>query len=337
MNQKPRLTISLLTYNSAKYIPYLAASLREQTWQDFEIIIWDNNSSDDTLKAIEEEGIKGKILAQRHNAGYSKAHNSVINWSGSEYFLVLNSDLVLDKDYLKNLIAFMDEHKEVGSSAGLLYRWDFADESFTKVIDSAGLIADRRYHFSDRYQGSENTEIESGPVFGLSGAATIYRREALEATKVPKRNNKELFEYFDEDFFLYKEDIDLAWRLRLNGWENYCLTTAIAYHDRSVSQANGRWQRRHGRKIINMLSYRNHLMMIKKNSFTSITLKHLWFIFWYELAKAGYLLLLDLSSLKGLSSYLALRPKMVYKRRYIKKLVCVKAKDMEQWFTKNQN
>lgn len=336
MNHKPRLTISLLTYNSAKYLPYLAACLREQSWQDFEIIVWDNNSDDETLKIIKEEGIEGKILAQRHNAGFSKAHNSVINWSDSEYVLVLNPDVIMDKDYLQNLIKFMDEHQEIGSIAGIMYRWDFANEALTKEIDSAGLVADQRYHFSDRYQGEER-EVESGPVFGLSGTATIYRRQALEATKIPKKNNHELFEYFDEDFFLYKEDIDLAWRLRLNGWENYCLTTAVVYHDRSISQSNSRWHRRQGRKIINMLSYRNHLMMIKKNAFTSITLKHAWSFFWYEVAKAGYLLLLDLSSLKGLSSYLALRPKMVYKRQYIKKLICVKAKDMEQWFIKTQN
>jgi GT2 family glycosyltransferase len=334
--KKPRLTISLLTYNSAKYIPYLAASLRAQTWKDFEIIVWDNNSSDDTLKIIKEEGIEGKILAQRYNAGFSKAHNSIINWSDSEYVLVLNPDVVLDPNYLKHLIEFLDEHQEIGSIAGLMYRWDFANETMTTVIDSAGLIADHRYHFADRYQGQE-IEVESGPVFGLSGTATIYRRQALEATKVPKRNNKELFEYFDEDFFLYKEDIDLAWRLRLNGWENYCLTSAVVHHDRSISQTNSRWQRRQGRKLINLLSYRNHLMTIKKNAFTSITLKHLWSIWWYEVAKAGYLVLLDFSSPRGLWSYLALRPKMVYKRKYIKKLICVKAKDMEQWFIKTQN
>jgi len=326
-----KLTISLLTYNGEKYIPYLLPSLQHQTFKDWELIIMDNNSGDETLKAIRNETINCKLLEQKKNLGFSLGHNKIISWSDSDYVAVINQDLILEPDCLEKLIDFMDQHPQVGACQPKLLYWNFELHDKTNIIDSCGLEIKKNFSVTDRLQGQGDEAPAGQPVFGVSAALAIYRRAALENVKLPLKHNHELAEYFDEDFFAYKEDADLSWRLRLAGWENYFVSQAVAYHDRSISSQHRSFLARRGRQVINKLSYRNQLAMIKKNSFKSLTLKYLWRFLPYEIAKFGYLLLLDRSSLSGLKDYLALRPKWLYKRRYIKKITTIKPKEIEVW------
>lgn len=331
---KPKVAISLVTYNSEKYMPYVLPAIAKQDFKDWQLFILDNESTDGTLAAIREVAINCKLLEQRHNIGFSRAHNAIINWSDSDYILVLNPDVLLPENYVSRLVAFLDQHPEVASVSGKLLRWDFANSELTDSIDSFGLEIYQRYHVADRYQTLPDSETyQSGQVFGLSAVAVLYRRQALEATKIPKKNSPDLYEYFDEDFFAYKEDVDLAWRLRLNGWEHYVLADIAAYHDRTISnQEKNRQHERRGRKLINLLSYRNHLAMIKKNSFSSLTIRFFPRMLVYELAKWLYLLFVDGSSITGLVEYWRLRPKLVYKRKYIRKLISIKPSDFASWF-----
>ncbi|MFH0873982.1 MAG: glycosyltransferase family 2 protein [Candidatus Komeilibacteria bacterium] len=330
---RPKVAISLVTYNSEKYIPYILPAIAKQKFKDWQLFILDNQSSDETVKAIREEAINCKLLEQRYNMGFSRAHNAVINWSDSDYLLVLNADVLLAEDYLAKLVEFLDKHPEVASVSGKLLRWDFDNKELSNIIDSYGLEIDKRYYVKNKLQGASDSQTyQSGQVFGLSGTAALYRRQALEATKIPKINNPDLYEYFDEDFFAYKEDVDLAWRLRLNGWEHYVLADAVAYHDRTISSDNNSFRRRRSRRLINVLSYCNHLAMIKKNSFSSLTWRFFPRLALYESAKWLYLLIIDRSSITGLLKYWRLRPKMVYKRQYIRKLISIKPRDLQSWF-----
>ncbi|MCD4760326.1 hypothetical protein K8R42_00325 [bacterium] len=139
-------------------------------------------------------------------------------------------------------------------------------------------------------------------------------------------------EYFDEDFFAYKEDIDLAWRLRLAGWENWLITNTNAYHHRTVSKGRNIKESRKYRGLANKMSYRNHLLTIYKNSFYKNLWRDYFQIKWYEFKKIIYFLLFERSTLAGVGEYLKMISKMKKKRKFAMKNRRVEADDIYKWF-----
>src|SRR3989339_561244 len=120
-----KLTISLVVYNGGKYLPLLFASLKKQTHQNFELIILDNNSTDNTKEIIHNiwknnEGLincsgatyKLYLIENKKNIGFASGHNEIFKNSNSEYFLVLNQDVYLESGCLDKLINFLDENKD---------------------------------------------------------------------------------------------------------------------------------------------------------------------------------------------------------------------------------
>lgn len=332
MQKKPTVTISLLTWNGQKYLPWLLKSLSEQSFKDWELLVLDNASTDQSTDIIREYYPKARIIKQKQNIGFAKGHNLLINWSNSDYVFVLNQDVILESNYLRELVDFLESNQQAASCAGKLMYWDFDSGLKTKIIDSYGLKIDKKREVIDNHQGQQEISINNQEVFGLSATATLYRRQALDIVAgQPVANH---LQYFDEDFFAYKEDIDLAWRLRLFAWENWLISTTKAYHHRSVAKHKNIRESRQHRGFANKLSYRNHLMLIYKNSFYQNLFKDFFAIKWYEFKKFLYLLIFERSTLVGLKEYLANIPKLSKKRKYIMKHRKVNAKDMYKWFTK---
>ena len=263
--KQPTVTISLLTWNGQRYLPWLMKSLSEQSFVDFELWVLDNASSDNSIEIIREHYPKARIVGQKQNIGFAKGHNLLINWSNSDYILVLNQDVILGANYLRELVDFMEKHPQAASCAGKLMYWDFSSGQKTNIVDSYGLKISRKREIIDNQQGQTDSSLSNQEVFGLSATATLYRRKALDIVAgAPKDNH---LEYFDEDFFAYKEDVDLAWRLRLFGWENWLVTTCKAYHHRSIAKGEDLITSRKHRGFANKISYRNHFMLLYKNSF----------------------------------------------------------------------
>ena len=323
------VTVCLLTWNGEKYLPAFLNSLLEQTFTNWELLVLDNASIDKSVAIVNEYYPPAKIIRQKQNQGFAKGNNLLIKWSKSDYVLVVNQDVVLAKDYIQTLVDFLEKHQQVASAAGALYYWDFENHIMTDRVDSFGLKIDRRRAVVDWLQGQEGVSIETQEVFGLSGAVVMYRRKALESVKYPTHGDD--FEYFDEDFFAYKEDVDLAWRLRLWSWENWLVTETKAYHDRTISTHKSSKDRRL-RGLANKLSYRNHIWMVYKNSFA----KDLWrdwrFIFWYEFKKFIYLLVFERQSLAAWKDFFKYYAKMSKKRKYILTNCQAKQDSIKRWF-----
>ncbi len=333
MEKKPTVTISLLTWNGAKYLPWLLKSLRIQTFANWELLVLDNASTDDSVQIMEETRVGDnpvKVVKQKKNLGFAKGHNLLMNWSGSDYVLVLNQDVILEPNYLKELVDFMEANPKAASTAGKIMYWDFNEGHKSKTIDSFGLQIDRKRYMSDMHQGKPDFKLDNREVFGLSGAAVLFRRKALDIIALPHSDNS--LEYFDEDFFAYKEDIDIAWRLRLAGWQNWLVASTYAYHHRSVSSGQDIKAIRKHRALANKLSYRNHLMTIYKNSFYKNLFKDFWPIKWYEFKKFIYLLLFERSTLVGLKEYFQLLSKLKKKRKFIHSRAQLSAEEMYKWF-----
>lgn len=331
-NTKPTVTISLLTWNGEQYLPWLLKSLAAQTYSNWELLVLDNASNDRSVDIVREHQPKARIVKQKNNIGFSRANNLIINWSDSDYVFVLNQDIILDKDYIAKLVEFMENNKSAASCAGKMMYWDFASGEKTKTIDSFGLKIDRRREVVNAYQGKKDFDLDNQEVFGLSATATIYRRKALDS--IAQEADGKHLEYFDEDFFAYKEDIDLAWRLRLFGWQHWLITNTKSYHHRSISGSKNLRESRRNRGLANKLSYRNHLMTLYKNSFHKNLMKDFWPVRWYELKKFIYLLLFERSTLAGLGEYFSSMSKLRKKRKFIMKYRKIEAADMYKWFEK---
>ncbi len=343
---QPKVSICAITYNSIKYLPDFIDSLFDQSYFvdnkiTPDIFIVDNVSTDDTLKFIKSTYPTVHLLRNINNIGTSRAWNQAIQMTSGEYVLIINPDLILHKDFLTHALKAIAADQTIASLGGKLFQLKITSINQnelptlekTSILDSCGLEAFKNRRFIDRGSGQIDAgQYTQAEVFGISGACVLYRRKALDQVKY---NN----EYFDEDFFMYQEDIDLAWRLRLAGWSSLYLPQAIAYHHRRA-RSNTKIDhlatikyRRQKESFINSYSYRNHLLTLYKNSLPINVLKHFPYIFLYELKKFIYVLLLENSTLrKTIKDLIKLRKKIKHKRRLNMRLKRIKAKEMAAWF-----
>ncbi|MFH1890370.1 MAG: glycosyltransferase family 2 protein [Candidatus Kuenenbacteria bacterium] len=341
-----KVSIIIATFNSMKYLPDFLESIFGQTFfeesqETPDIFVVDNASSDKTISFIRNGYPTVKLLRNVNNIGLCRAWNQGIRMTSGEYVLIMNPDLVLGVNFLKIAVETMDENELIASVGGKLYqlRLDGEEDLFTlektSILDSCGIQAFRNRRFIERGAGEVDNGKYNGKeeVFGISGALVLYRRKALERVKFGE-------EYFDEDFFMYKEDVDMAWRLRLAGYLAIYEPRAIGYHHRRA-RSQGR-EVKSSRVIsyriskdnfVNFHSYKNHLMMLKKNLLMSNFLRHFVFIFLYELKKFVYVLIFETGNLfKILRVLLKLRGKNKQKRRLNMKIRKIKPEEMRQWF-----
>lgn len=325
-----KISVHLVTWNGAKYLPYLLESLKSQTYKDWQLLVLDNGSKDDTIAVLERElankWCEYQIIKNNTNLGFALAHNQLwekARQGTAEFILLVNQDLYLLSDCLEQLLNRMEQNSEVGAVTPRLMRWNFAaliekktlNTSFTQQIDSLGLKRFRNGRVVDinKYATLAGQVVGAAEVFGVSGALPLYRRQALDQVGL-----------FDEDYFSYKEDVDLAYRLRRVGWRAEVVMEAVAYHDRSAARpANESYQavlanRRNKSSIANYYSYRNHLLTLYKNLDWRDWLKGGVFIFEYELKKFIYLLLFEPRTLcGGWLDFFKFWPKMREKKKFV--------------------
>ena len=236
-----KLIIGFLTYNNltVKYLPYFLRSLKEQTFNDFQVMALDNSKDKDNenSKYIKKNYPKIEIKWAGKNLGFAKANNIIIKKAierRAEYILLLNPDTILETNAIEKLVGAMEIDKELGSVSPKILKWDFSENKKTNIIDTCGIFLKPGLKFIDLGESLvDQGQFNNTEILGPSGAAAMYRVTALEKIK-------QAGEYFDELMFMYKEDCDLAYRLRLAGWKAKCIGEAIIYHDRTVSGAGHR-------------------------------------------------------------------------------------------------
>jgi GT2 family glycosyltransferase len=313
----------MVTFNSARYLEDCLRSLEAQSFPDVDICLWDNASTDGT---VEIAAAYGDILRTSHfssrNLGFCAAHNRIIAANESDYVLVLNPDVRLDPGFLAVLVTALEEDRRAGAATGKLWRWP-PERQGILLLDTTGIYFTRSQRHLDRGAG----EVDSGQydtreyVFGASGAAAIYRREMLEEVKVGD-------EYFDESFFAYREDADLAWRAQWLGWRCLYVPQATGYHVRFVLPE----RRAQLPADINMHSFKNRFLMRVKNMdlgtygrlFIPITLR--------DAAAILYVLLREWSSLSALPLFLRALPGAWSVRRALRRHRRVPPNDVRAWF-----
>lgn len=347
-----KLSVHLVTWNGAKYVPFLFESLRKQTFKDWELSILDNASQDmmrETMrKELQSFPFAYQYIESKENTGFAGGHNRLFQKTQAEYFLCLNQDMVLEPDCFEKLIKFMDEHSDVAAVSPRLMKWDFSAREYTNTIDTLGLKVFRSRRVIEKYTGKDWNVMKSKmrlsfrserfrgdtalEVFGVSGTLPLFRTKAMQSIAFADGT------FFDESYHSYKEDVDVAFRLRSAGYKSYTLLDAVAYHDRSAAgpqkthdfaalknkKNQSTWVKYH--------SYKNHLMTLYKNEYGQNATLDFPFILWYELKKFGYFLLFDRVVLSGLSEAWKLRYDLKKKRLHIKKLRTINWKELRKWW-----
>jgi GT2 family glycosyltransferase len=216
-NSKKSLHIVIPNWNGKDSLPACLDSLRSQTVAT-NIVVVDNGSVDGSLDLLSQKYPDITVLPQPKNLGFAGGVNVGIKYAidqAADYVALFNNDAVADKDWLKNLVAVLDQQPKVGIVTGKLL------DDQKSHIDSTGdyyttwglpYPRGRGEPVSDKYDNHTD-------VFAASGGASLYRLEMLKQIGL-----------FDEAFFAYYEDVDLSWRAQLAGWQVMYEPSAIAYH-----------------------------------------------------------------------------------------------------------
>ena len=345
----PKIVIGGILYNKGPYgtdrfLKYFVESIKKQNYQNkscpcgIEIIFVDNSPEKNNLNSefLSKNYPEIEIIYPGKNIGFAKANNIMIKRAlelGADYFVASNLDMIYDTDVISELVNAVIKTPQIASATCKIKRWDFADrdkqtQGKTNCIDSTGITITREHRFIDRGQGEIDHKQfdQEEEIFGASGALVIYRMSALEDVAFITEDGRK--EYFDELMFMYKEDIDLSYRLQLAGYKCIYTPLASAYHDRTVESS--------GHGIINIVksrkgrdkkykewSWLNHHIILKKIlKFNTTRTKAQ--TLWYEIKSNIYVLIAEPFLLKQVLKLWKLRKQIRARRTQIKKRVKMK-------------
>jgi GT2 family glycosyltransferase len=320
------ISVLICTFNSARVLPACLRALEEQDCGPLEVVFVDNASTDGTREALAGlQPPKYQVILNGDNLGFAAAQNQAIRRARGEWLLSLNADVVLRPDFLSQLLAAAERcDSRVGTLCGKLLRWNTrAQPEFTSTLDSTGIYFTRNLRHFDR--GSE--QLDQGQydemqfVFGATAAAALYRRAMVEDVSVEG-------EFFDQDFFAYREDADLAWRAQLLGWSCLYVPAAIGWHERRVTPERFRQLP----LVINWHSVKNRFLMRLKNASLGTWLRLILPVTWRDLLIIGYCLLVDRRLLSALAFVWKNRARTLRKRGLIQGKRRVAEREVRSWF-----
>jgi GT2 family glycosyltransferase len=373
------VSITVVTWNSAKYLGECFAALARQNYRDIEVIIVDNASEDGTRELLARVDPRWRVIYNDKNVGFAAGQNQAIRASRGEWVLCLNPDVVLSPDFIAQLVAAGEAHPEAGSLCGKLLRWDPVPrdvsasagaalkghgfqpcrqasqiaplgaegespqrlkpgalaglngtpegvplQNRTRIIDSTGIYFTPNMRHLDR--GAE--ELDRGQydrlqyVFGASGAAAFFRRDFINDVSVEG-------EFFDEEFFAFREDGDLAWRAQLMGWKCLYVPTAVAWHVRRVTPE----RRKDLPLVINWHSAKNRFLMRGKNASAWLCRRLFWPVLWRDILTFGYAIIRDRRLWSAVTYWWRTRDNIRRKRAIIQAHRRVSDRDLLWWFS----
>lgn len=327
-----RVLVSLVTHNESRDAERLLPTLFAQTFRDFEVVAVDNRSEDGTrasLAAAQKLApVPMEIVASPENLGFTGGHNVAIGKAverGAEWVLVLNADVVLAPDYLGTLLADAGRpgREWVGAMTGKVLRAEGPDLLPTSVVDTVGIRMTRSGRHFDVAAGEPDSGRWDRPaeVFGVSGCVALYRVAALADVKVSTG-------FFDEDFFVYREDVDLAWRLRGRGWAARCVPAALAWHRRR----NLPERRKAMTAVANLHSVKNRFLLRINNAGPDHLRATFPLTFARDAVVVGGCLTVERTSFEALRWLARNRPRLLAKRREILSRRTVSDRALLRWF-----
>ncbi|MFO0764576.1 MAG: glycosyltransferase [Patescibacteria group bacterium] len=223
-----KLVVQIALYHGSRYLHALLRSLEAQTFQDVEVLFYENSVDAAELARVQVHLANftrpHRLIVGEKNLGFG-AHNELYRMTTSPFVFVLNQDAYLEADCLQKMMMTVEADTAIASATPLVLRWHDkpTDEIDTVGLDYVclGMVRDSRRLIT----GVRNhAGIE---VWGVSGAVALYRRASVDIVR-------EDGNLYDPRFFMYKEDVELAFRLHQKGMKAVCVSDARAYHVRAI-------------------------------------------------------------------------------------------------------
>ncbi|MBL7760276.1 MAG: glycosyltransferase [Sediminibacterium sp.] len=231
-----KVSVIIVNYNVKYFLEVCLHSVyRALTGTNGEVIVVDNNSTDDSCEMVRRQFPETILIANQENTGFSKANNQGVAIARGEYILFLNPDTVMPEDFFQRTIPYLDGHPQVGALGPRLIdgKGTFAPDSkksfptlSVAIFKTTGInkIFSQSPYFN-KYYAVHIKEQQTAEVEVLSGCCMLVRRKAID----------EAGGAFDEDYFMYCEDVDLSYRLQKSGYPNIYFPEATLIHYKGES------------------------------------------------------------------------------------------------------
>lgn len=219
----PTVSVIIPNYNGLRFLDTCLNALRGQTYprDRLDIILVDDGSCDNSVPHVREHYPEVRVLVLERNRGLAAACNRGAEIAQGEIIALLNNDTEAEPGWVDALVAALEEHPWAGAAASKMLLFDQRNvlHSAGDLMGVDGIPRNRGVWEEDRGQFDRDRVV-----FGGCGGAVAYRREVWQALGG-----------FDEDLFMYLEDVDLAWRMQLRGWGTVFAPTARVYHHLSAT------------------------------------------------------------------------------------------------------
>jgi len=292
----PILSVIVVSYRKGELLERCLLSAQaalRQVEGATELILVLNGASPGERYISEELAASVGVVYEPENIGFAPAVGEGIRRSKSEWIALLNDDATIEPQAFARMLAAGSSATDIGSVAAQMRFFDRRE-----MLNSAGIEVDKLGIAYDRLLGEPLSASESEPVevFGASGGAAIYRRAMLDEIGG-----------FDESFFAYLEDVDVAWRARMRGWRCLYVPDAVVVHQHSATLGHGS-----SRKYF--LVGRNRVRLLAKNASTAQLRRYAPWMLTHDLAYVGFIALTQLTLAPLLGRLAGLREWRRYRR-----------------------
>ena len=209
----PKVSIIIVNYNGKELLQKCLDSLLKVNYDNFEIILVDNNSTDGTVEFITKNYPSLIIIKLDSNKGFAEPNNVAAKISKGKYLLFLNNDTVVTPNFISEIVKVMETDKKIAICQSLLLKPDGSVDSSGDFIDHLGVV------YNSKTKIDEIREVSSA-----RGASMLVRSDIFEK-----------LDGFDQKFFVTFEDVDLCWRSWILGYRVLIIPTSIVYHEGGIT------------------------------------------------------------------------------------------------------
>jgi len=247
----PKVAVVILNWNGKKFLQQFLPSVLASTYPNYEVIIADNGSTDDSVAFMNATYPNLRLIRFNVNHGFAGGYNEALKQVDADYYALLNSDAETQPGWLEPMVQLLESDTTIAACQPKLLL--FADKTKFEYSGAAGGWMDKYGYPFAKGRVFDVMEVDNGqydqqePVFWASGAALFIRSNVFHEMKG-----------FDEFFFAHQEEIDLCWRIQLAGYKIYSCPSSVVYH-----VGGGTLPKGNSRKTY--LNFRNNRIMLSKN------------------------------------------------------------------------
>jgi GT2 family glycosyltransferase len=247
----PKCAVVILNWNGKKFLQQFLPSVLSATYPNYEVIVADNGSSDDSVAFMQTNYPAIRLIRFEKNLGFAKGYNEALKLIECDYYALLNSDAETQPGWLEPMVQLLESDPSIAACQPKLLL--YADKKMFEYSGAAGGWLDKYGYPFAKGRIFDVTEEDHGqydqtePIFWASGAALFIRPNVFHEMRG-----------FDEYFFAHQEEIDLCWRIQLAGYKIYSCPASVVYHVGGGTLPKGNSKKTY-------LNFRNNRIMLSKN------------------------------------------------------------------------